>query len=98
MRHCDIQGDVFRVIVPIALLDDKAQIKVDHQPLNRTLFESEILDFLNNHPQATIEEIADVTGRTLYAIKTTMKQLKNTGALYRQGAKKNGRWIVVDSV
>jgi len=94
-----IEGDVFKIIVPIALQEDKAQIKVDlnvdRQPLNRTLIENAVLDYIKNHPQATLEEIADATGRTLYAIKTAVKQLKNTGTLSRHGAKKNGRWIVL---
>ena len=93
-----IEGDVFKIIVPISLHEDTAQIKVDlkvdRQPLNRTLNENEILGFLKDNSNATLLEIADATGKTLYSVKAAVKKLKDAGMLDRDGAKKNGRWLV----
>jgi ATP-dependent DNA helicase RecG len=92
-----IEGNVFKIIVPLEKDDEKINVdlKVEQQPLNRTLIETEILDWMEKHPGATLQEVASSTGKTSYAIKTAVKNLQETGILIREGSKKKGRWIVM---
>ena len=100
-----IDGDVFRIIVP---LDDnysfdagadKAQNKAQ---LKRSggnecaLIETEILNYLKANPQATQIETAQAIGKSRRAVQDSIAELKLKGLLEREGARKNGRWIVSD--
>jgi ATP-dependent DNA helicase RecG len=102
-----IEGNVFKTIVPLAgdgdlkvdLKDDlKVDIKVENQLLNQPLPERDVLSQLKAHPEATLPEVADYTGRTQYAVKTAVKSLQAAGLLKRDGSKKKGRWVVIDTV
>jgi ATP-dependent DNA helicase RecG len=99
-----IDGDVFRVIVPLddsysfdASLD-KVQIKGNDCTLNCTinctLTEKAILEYLREIPTATQIEVAASVGKSLRTIKTDMAALQEKGLLKHEGARKNGRWIV----
>jgi predicted HTH transcriptional regulator len=72
----------------------KVQIKGNGCTLNCTLSESAILDFLKENPDATQSEIAAATGKSLRSVKSDISALKRKGMLEREGARKNGRWIV----
>jgi ATP-dependent DNA helicase RecG len=98
-----IDGDVFRIIVP---LDDNYSFDADDaeavkgQPkgkictINCTLNERAILDFLKDNPNATQNAIAVAIGRSLRSVKTDIDALKEKGLLEREGARRNGRWVV----
>jgi len=95
-----IDGDVFRIIVP---LDDeysfetgtiKAQLKGNDCTLSCTLTEKAILEFLRDKAAATQAEIATAVGKSLRTVKADMAMLQKKGLLEREGAKKNGRWVV----
>jgi ATP-dependent DNA helicase RecG len=94
-----IDGDIFRIIVS---LDDnysyeaKADLKCNSCTLNCTLTEKNILEVLKNNPTATQAEIAAVVGKSLRTVKAEIAVLKEKGLLIREGAKKNGRWIIVN--
>jgi ATP-dependent DNA helicase RecG len=100
-----IDGDIFRIIVP---LDDeysycadinKAQIKrkIKRNDLGEDgALSAAILEFLKENPTATQLEIADILGKSRRTIQNTIASLKEKGVLKREGAKKNGRWIVVE--
>ena len=89
-----IEGDVFETVVPLFAVE-QSKIKVDQQPINQPLIEREVLEYLGNNPQATQQDIVQAIGHSLYAIKNVIAQTQRTGQLKREGAKKNGRWIVV---
>ncbi|MDR2232389.1 MAG: putative DNA binding domain-containing protein [Tannerella sp.] len=98
-----IDGDVFRIIVP---LDEsysfdaglgKVQIKGNDCTLNCTLTEKTILEYLREYPTATQTEIAKAVGRSLRTVKMDMTVLQKKGLLERKGAKKSGRWEVVNN-
>jgi ATP-dependent DNA helicase RecG len=98
-----IDGDVFRIIVP---LDDSysfdAQIgkpqsansKGKNCTLNCTLTEKAILEYLKGNPAATQKDVADAIGRSLRSVKTDMPNLQKRGLLLREGSRSNGRWVV----
>ena len=93
-----LEGNVFKTIVPLALVKNKAQpngnIKSNHCALNCTLTETEILEFLKNNPTATQKEIATAISKSVNTVKNATVNLQEIGLLRREGAKKNGRWIV----
>ena len=99
-----IDGDVFRTIVP---LDDeysfdvemdkaqnKAQIKRNERADNCALAEIEILTYLLENPNATQVEAAKAIGKSRRSVQDTIAALKEKGLIEREGAKKNGRWLV----
>lgn len=95
-----IDGDVFRIIVPLDdnysfdVETDKGQLKGKSCALNCTLSENAIIDFLRDNPNATQNAIATAIGRSLRSVKSDIAALKNKGLLEREGAKRNGRWVV----
>jgi ATP-dependent DNA helicase RecG len=99
-----IDGDVFRIIVP---LDDeysfdaetvKGQSKGNNCTMNCTincpLTEMAVLNFLRDNPNATQSAIATAIGRSPRSVKSDIATLKEKGLLEREGAKRNGTWIV----
>ncbi len=95
-----IDGDVFRVIVPLddnysfEARMDKVQLKGNGCTLNCTLTEKAILEYLSDNPAAKQIDIAKAVGKSLRTTKADMAALKEKGLLDREGAKKRGRWIV----
>jgi len=96
-----IDDDIFRIIVPLddeysyEVGKDKAQIK---RSLKRNddcaLNENEILEYLTTHPRATQVEIASAIKKSRRTVQDVIARLKQSGKLDREGAKKNGAWIV----
>jgi ATP-dependent DNA helicase RecG len=98
-----IDGDVFHIIVPLddnysfdALIGkpQSAKIKGNNCTLNCTLTEKAILEYLADNPAATQKELAAAINRSVRSIKTDMDSLQRQGILVREGARKNGHWIV----
>jgi ATP-dependent DNA helicase RecG len=97
-----IDGDVFRIIVP---LDDdysyevgknKAQIKRNlKRSSDCALTEDSILDYLSANPRATQIEVALAIDKSRRTVQDVIADLKKEGRLDRKGAKKNGAWIVI---
>ena len=54
-----------------------------------------ILELLQDNPQASAKELADVIGITADGVRYHLDQLKKSGSIYREGPDKGGRWIVV---
>ena len=102
-----IDGDIFRIIVPI---DDKysfdekngkAQIKRNDRDLKRNLkrndrdlIKKSVLTYLSEYPKATQLDVAKAIGKSRRAVQDTIMALKAENLLEREGARKNGRWIV----
>jgi ATP-dependent DNA helicase RecG len=59
-----------------------------------TVAQIEILNKLSLNPQATAQQLSDEIGKTKRSIEYQISKLKNIGLLEREGADKNGRWIV----
>ncbi|MCL1794998.1 MAG: winged helix-turn-helix domain-containing protein [Oscillospiraceae bacterium] len=74
-----IDGDVFRVIVP---LDDEYSFEVDKNraqnlkgkncTINCTLTEKAILEYLKDNPTSTQTEIASAIGKSLRTVKNVL--------------------------
>ena len=52
------------------------------------------LDVIKENPSATIEFISQVLGKSLRTITRELKEYQDTGLLYREGARKNGKWVI----
>ena len=90
-----IDGDIFKIIVPLDDADaDKAQIKRSDCAINCALIEKDVLHYLAEHPQATQVDVASAIGKSRRAVQDTIATLKEKGLLWREGARKNGQWVV----
>ena len=96
-----IDGDVFRIIVP---LDDnysfdsqigKAQNKAQSKRNNNcALNEAAVMEYMQKYPMATQIQIAEAVGKSRRTVQNTIAALKKRGLVVREGARMNGRWIV----
>ena len=97
-----IDGDVFRIIVP---LDDNysADTEVDKvqsaisKCKNCTLSEIAVIEYVAKNPTATQGDIAAAIGKSLRSVKTDMSHLQEMGILTREGSRRDGRWIVAET-
>ena len=102
-----IDGDIFRIIVPLddeysydagtVKAQNKAQLKHSGDNSECALTEKAILEYLGNHPRATQIEIAAAIGRTRRGVQEAIARLREKGLLEREGARKNGRWAVLQA-
>ena len=53
-----------------------------------------IINLLTKNPLITTREVADALGTTRRSVDYHIGKMKNEGIVEREGAKKNGRWIV----
>ncbi len=60
--------------------------------------DTQILALLRSNPNITLQEIADIIGRSLRTVKITIKTLQDRGIVERIGGKKNGSWKVNETV
>ena len=60
--------------------------------------ERAILQRLADDPTLTQEELSAEIGRSLRTIRNCMKRLQEAGVLRRDGARKNGKWIIQKSL
>jgi len=88
------EGNIFKSVVPIALVENEVQSVADLKSTYSTLTETEILSFLKDHPAATQKEVAAILGKSLRKIKADMIKLQAEGFLKREGTNRSGRWIV----
>ena len=49
---------------------------------------------MRDNPSITAKELSEFIGITERSIKSNIKMLRDAGLLKREGADKNGRWIV----
>jgi predicted HTH transcriptional regulator len=52
------------------------------------------LDVIKDNPTATIAALAEMTGKSQSTISRELKEYQSAGLLRREGARKNGRWVV----
>jgi len=53
-----------------------------------------VKDVLRSNPTATIPEMAELTGRSERTISRELREYRNRGEVRREGARKDGRWVV----
>jgi predicted HTH transcriptional regulator len=53
-----------------------------------------LLEILKSNPTITIPKLAELTGKSQRSISRELRELQDAGLLWREGARKNGRWIV----
>lgn len=53
-----------------------------------------VLDILKANPNATIPDLVELTGKSQRTISRELREYQNAGLLRREGARKNGRWVV----
>ena len=58
--------------------------------------EEEILKVIIDNPFYNRKELSEIFGRTEEGIGYYLKKLTKTGIIKREGAKKNGKWVVID--
>lgn len=100
-----IDGDVFLIIVPLDnnysfdVENDKAQLKREIKRNDDcALTEDAILNYLEAHPHATQIEVANAIGKSRRTVQKAIADLKDRGKITREGAKKNGAWIVAPNL
>jgi len=102
-----IDGDVFRIIVP---LDDtysfdakigQPQTAITNRKncgsycgINCNETEIKVLDFLKTNPIATHKNIANEIGKSIRTAQYIARTLKKKGLLTHEGSRNNGYWIV----
>jgi ATP-dependent DNA helicase RecG len=97
-----IDGDVFRVTVS---LDDNYSFDVStYKAQNKaqlmrngngcTISETAVYNYLYENPGATQLDVANAIGKSRRTVQDTISNLKDKGLLEREGARKNGLWIV----
>jgi len=99
-----IEGDIFKIIVPldddysfdakIGSSENKAQVKAQNEAQDCAINCALILNYLRKNPTATQKAIAEAIGKSRTTVQNSVKELQDKGLLEREGAKKNGRWIV----
>ncbi|MDR1263580.1 MAG: MarR family transcriptional regulator [Oscillospiraceae bacterium] len=52
------------------------------------------LDVIKSDPTATIARLSELTGKSQSAISRELKRYQASGVLRREGARKNGRWVL----
>ncbi len=60
--------------------------------------ERAILQRLTDDPTMAQEELAAEIGKSLRTVRNCMKRLQDAGVLRRDGARKNGKWIIQKSL
>jgi predicted HTH transcriptional regulator len=52
------------------------------------------LNIIKDNPMATIPKLSELTGKSQSTISRELKEYQIAGFLQREGARKNGRWMV----
>ncbi|MDR2386554.1 MAG: winged helix-turn-helix transcriptional regulator [Deltaproteobacteria bacterium] len=53
-----------------------------------------MVDVIKENPTATIPTLARLTGKSLRTVSRQLRQYQEAGLIYREGARKKGRWLV----
>ena len=53
-----------------------------------------ILDLIKDNPTTTISQLIELTGKSQSTISRELREYQDAGLLWREGARKKGRWVV----
>ena len=73
----------------------KAQNKAHLSNEDCALIETAVMEHLKAHPEATQVEVAAAIGKSRRSVQNAIAALKGRGLVKREGARMNGRWIVM---
>jgi len=105
-----IDGDIFKIIVPLddnysfdsgtgKAQSKRSQSAIKAQPKhkvnNSTSVEEDVLNYFRDYPRATQIEVAEAIGKSRRTVQDTIALLKSQRRLSREGARSNGKWIVL---
>lgn len=68
--------------------------KCQNGPLDVTLEEKALLEFVKTNPKATQEQIAAHIGKSTRTVKRITASLYEKGYLIRENGKRNGNWKI----
>jgi len=77
--------------------DTEESPKCQNGPLDVTLEEKALLEFVKNNPKATQEQIAEYIGKSSRTVKRITASRYEKGYLKRENVKRNGIWIVIEN-
>lgn len=101
-----IEGDVFRIIVPLddgysfeqnigsETTQNTTQITTDKLPNKLTATEEKILEAIRENPAITQAQLSEAVGITIDGIRYAVKNLKGKGVLSRSGSRRSGSWVI----
>lgn len=73
----------------------ETKIKVQNEPINNlSLQELAVVNAITENPSITLDQLAATFGKSRSTVKRTVETLKEKEILRREGARKNGRWIL----
>jgi predicted HTH transcriptional regulator len=89
--------DVFKLIVPIPDFTYGSNELV-YEPVNEPVKLKEslkrVIDIISENPGINVDEIVKIIGKSKSTVKRYIVELKEIGALEREGSDKSGRWVV----
>lgn len=104
-----IDGDMFRIVVPLGEMGENADVQNFDKNMNdgkqincgencgeNISAEEKILDAIRENPKITQRRLAAVTGLTLRGVEWNMAKLKDEGRIKRLGSDKKGTWEIVE--
>lgn len=72
-----------------------SESKVQNEPINPLgLQELAVVKDVDNNDSITLDQLAAVLGKSRSPVKRIVDSLKEKGILDREGARKNGRWVL----
>ena len=88
------EEDVYRVTIPFQPTHLGSRSETINETINET--GNIILSIIKGNPHVTQEELMKATAKSRATITRVLKQLQANGIIVRMGAKKNGKWMVID--
>ena len=67
---------------------------LSNDKINGKIKTATTLDVIKDHPTMTIAKFAELTGKSQSTISREIKEYQTGGFLRREGARKNGQWVV----
>ena len=99
-----VDGDVFRIVVPldddysfdVSSMSENNIYSVNNSGINSGINElrNNIIRLMRDTPTITTAQLADTLGIHRRNIESHIRALKTNGVVQREGARKNGRWVV----
>jgi ATP-dependent DNA helicase RecG len=94
-----ISPNFLDVNIPFAFEPGYVQSRkaMERSVMTLTSNQKSVLDYLKEHPNATLQETSDSVAVSLGGVKKIVSVLKERGLLGKEGSKKDGKWVVIFS-
>jgi len=102
-----VDGDIFRIVVPldgaysfdVNSVEEKSIYSANASGKNGGINElrDKIMKLMDDMPTITAVQIGDALGIDKRNVESHIRALKKAGQVGREGARKNGRWIVLNN-